>query len=31
MLCKLHLEKAYDLVNREFLLYLMKKCGLGER
>jgi hypothetical protein len=27
VLCKLDLEKAYDHVNWEFLLYLLKKCG----
>jgi hypothetical protein len=29
ILCKLDLEKAYDNVNRDFLLYLLKRCGLG--
>jgi hypothetical protein len=31
VLCKLDLEKAYDHVNWKFLLYLLKKCGFGER
>lgn len=29
VLCKLDLEMAYDHVNWEFLLYLLKKCGFG--
>jgi hypothetical protein len=27
VLCKLELEKAYDHVNWEFLLYLLRRCG----
>jgi hypothetical protein len=31
VICKLDLEKAYDHVNWNFLLYLLKWCGFGER
>jgi hypothetical protein len=31
VLCKLDLEKAYDHVNWEFLLYFLKRCGFGEK
>jgi hypothetical protein len=27
VMCKLDLEKAYDHLNWEFLLYLLKRCG----
>jgi len=31
LLCKLDLEKAYDHVNQEFLLYLSKRSGFEEK
>jgi hypothetical protein len=31
VLCKLDMEKAYDHVDWNFLLYLLKRCGFGER
>jgi hypothetical protein len=31
VLCKLDNEKAYDYVNWEFLLYLLGRCGFGEK
>lgn len=31
LLCKLDLEKAYDHVIWDFLLYLLQRCGLGEK
>jgi hypothetical protein len=31
VLCELDLEKAYDSVNCEFLLCLLKRCGFGEK
>lgn len=29
VMCKLNLEKAYDNVNWDFLLYVMRGCGFG--
>jgi len=31
LLCKLDLEKAYDYVNWDFLLYILQRCGFGEK
>jgi hypothetical protein len=31
VLYKLDLEKAYDHVNWGFLLYLLRRCGFGEK
>jgi hypothetical protein len=31
LLCKLDMEKAYDHVDWNFILYLLKRCGFGER
>jgi hypothetical protein len=31
VLCKLDIEKAYDHVNWDFLLYLLRRCGFGEK
>jgi len=28
--CKMDLEKAYDHVNWDFLLYMLKPCGFGD-
>jgi hypothetical protein len=31
MMCKMDLEKAYDRVNCDFLLYMLKRCGFGDK
>jgi hypothetical protein len=31
VLCKVDIEKAYDHVNRDFLLYLLRRCSFGEK
>jgi hypothetical protein len=31
VLCKLDMEKAYDHVDLSFLLYLLRRCGFGEK
>ena len=31
VLCKLDIEQAYDHVDWNFLLYLLRRCGFGER
>jgi hypothetical protein len=31
VLCKLDMEKACDHINWEFLLYLLRRCGFGEK
>ena len=31
VLCKLDIEKAYDHVNWDFLLHMMRICSFGER
>ncbi len=31
LICKLDLEKAYDHVNWNFLLYMMDCCGFGDK
>jgi hypothetical protein len=31
VLCKLDLEKAYDHVNWDFLIYILRRCGFSEK
>ena len=31
IVCKLEIKKAYDHVNRDFLIHVMKRMGFGER
>jgi hypothetical protein len=31
VLCKLDIEKAYDHINWKFLLYMLRRCGFGEK
>jgi hypothetical protein len=31
LLCKLDIVKAFDHVNWNFLLYMMRRCGFGEK
>jgi hypothetical protein len=31
VICKMDLEKAYDHVNWDFLLYMLRRCGFGEK
>jgi len=31
IICKMDLEKAYDHVNLDFLLYMLRRCGFGEK
>jgi hypothetical protein len=29
VICKTNLEKAYDYINWDFLLYMLRRCGFG--
>jgi len=31
IVCKLHLEKAHDYANWQFLIYMIRRMGFGER
>ena len=31
VICKMDLEKAYEHVNWDFLLYMLRRCGFGEK
>jgi hypothetical protein len=31
LLCKLDMEKAYDHMNWNFLLYILRRCGFGQK
>ena len=31
IICKMDLEKSYDHVNWDFLLYMQRRCGFGEK
>jgi hypothetical protein len=31
LLCKLDIEKAFDHINWKFLLYMLRRCGFGEK
>ena len=31
VLCKLDVEKAYDHVSWEFLMYMLQRCGFSEK
>jgi hypothetical protein len=31
IICKMDLEKAYDHVNWDFLLYMLRRCGFGDK
>jgi retron-type reverse transcriptase len=31
VLCKLDIQKAFDHINWKFLLYMLRRCGFGEK